>query len=59
MPFLCNTVFKWPGWFFVSEMSAHGLSAVPKAGPRAALVLTPGGGPSFPGLCESALLTEC
>lgn len=40
MPFLCNTVFKWPGWFFVSEMSAHGLSAVPKAGPRAALVLT-------------------
>ena len=32
--------FQWPGWFFVSERPAHGLSAVSKAGPRGALVLT-------------------
>lgn len=32
--------FQWPGWFFVSERPAYGLSAVPKAGPRGALVLT-------------------
>lgn len=42
MPFPCGIVFKWPGWFFVfgSERPACGLSPVPKAGPRGALVLT-------------------
>ena len=42
MPFPCGIVFKWPGCFFVfgSERPACGLSPVPKAGPRGALVLT-------------------